>query len=294
MKQKTNQKFAVQFLLTTALFASFSIVGCKKEQSDIPSQDPAIDYSMSSSKAGKTGQSIMIDINIPNNLNINETQVWAFDDLAAAVADYGYNSCNPATSGSGNGNSCRSGALSSARNAKCTYWDNDKKFWNLEETRTTGGAEISVTAKIYGLSVVEMKKGVKYSFSLLDSSNVSRITNLEWSTDNSTWTALEHTVVDAANDSTVLDAFYFGNAGRYGNTSLLPSDGQHVYELLNNDGFTGNEGKAQMGQTASFKLPLTEGTTNVYIRGVVKGNSGQSSTNFSIVKSVSVSNGGCN
>jgi hypothetical protein len=176
--------------------------------------------------------------------------------------------------------------------------------WTSAED-SSDGAHVTLTGEVAGESVLS-KGGSdrKYSFSLLDSAGVSRVTGLsitltDPSGNSGTPTPVESTVVNAG-DTANFHEFYVGtDAAAYpndlhldaqiatnGNAALLTTG--DVRTILNADTFAGNNNGGADGSALAYAalapthVSLTEGDWTATLTGSVKDNTGTANTTISV------------
>lgn len=192
--------------------------------------------------------------------------------------------------------------------------------WNLIDSSGASTVPVEVNATIAGQSVVQNDaKGKrtwnrKYSFTLLNPDNSSRITDLKVTvsgTDsNGNPVSLEaypgHTV-----DTNPADFDYTGNAGRNGNAGLLAADPfegmapASVSDILKGiasafdggkDDFTQNDvvvGYIHLATMEPVTFDLGPGDYMVTISGKIKGTDGNLDLSFDVTQHLTISAEGC-
>lgn len=177
--------------------------------------------------------------------------------------------------------------------------------WNLMETASPGGASVTFTGQVAGLSAQKTSKtsAPKYSFSLLNGDGTARVSGVTVSVDGVMTNEVASTVVDAL-DAGFAD-FSIGSGGletllqQSGTTSILVTGDART--ILNNDSFAGNDNGGSGGdalayaQLSAVKLLLTEGGHTVKLSAVIKGVSGSADVIVSVSRDVRVQGlGNCN
>jgi hypothetical protein len=277
---KTRNLF-MTMAIATALFS------CKKGVEDIDTEGAKITV---------TGQSVMVDVKATGNFLIQDNEVWEFDESAAAVL-FGYNSCNPATSGQLNGNSCRNAAVSDARAAKCSLWLADKQFWTMKQNPSTGGmVKVPVNINMAALSYVKNNTFPlgKYSFSL-GTNELPRITNLKYSINGVDQGALPFVITSGCADATIGENLYdaYDQGFGVGATTVLGQNGKTVTDILSQNSKSKSLCPNADWAKAHFNLELGAGDYDIVISGTFKGNDGMGNSTFSVTKKVHISNQNC-
>ena len=289
-------------ILTMACLMGVTLLNCTKNGL-APEPAPANKHS-SAKLSAMTAQSIMMSGMDDIAIVITGNERWEFDKTAASIADFGYNDCNPATSGQGNGNGCRSQALSNAMQARCIYWNQPgHPYWVLVDSNVSGGGSTDITfdITIAGESWMTSKAFPnlgKYSFTMRDSNGSSRISNLAYSIDGGTPVAIGEALLEDANgdNGCLLALPYVANAGTFGaGVANLITD-QTIGYILNLDDFVPNNvgcGSVTIAHVPSFTLPLGTGSHIVTVYGTLKGNDGMAKSNYSYSTNVHISAQGC-
>ncbi len=304
--KSTKMKINIR-LLAPSLFMAFMVVACTKDASLAPNSTNSIKEASLASpcglKSSQTAQSIMVDVQGSTEYIVEGNQVWLFDEVSAAIADFGYNSCNPATSGQGNGNSCRAAAKNSAFSVRCTYWAQDgHPHWILHQDNSTGSAVVNLSTIIYGESFVLSKqfcdKG-KFSFTMRNADLSSRLTNLAYTIDGGSPIPLGHTVVDgnATDNNCFLGLNYAANNGPFGNSAVYSRllDGTVDY-ILHADDPTSNDAGCpaiSIAKVDPIQFELQPGSHTIVISGNLKGNDGLATVAVSAVKNIHIAAQGC-
>jgi hypothetical protein len=178
--------------------------------------------------------------------------------------------------------------------------------WVLKSSQGDGTASVEIGGDVAGQSVL-VKGGVsKYSFSLADDAGYNRVTGLNIAvlaaSDNAVLAsaATASTLVSNApgaqpGDPAAVDFLYEShNGGTNGDPSLLKT-GMQAREILNTDGFAGNndggaDGKA-LAKAVITPVPfqLGEGQYLVQLTGTVKGNTASATSSaFQIQKALRI------
>jgi len=175
--------------------------------------------------------------------------------------------------------------------------------WDLKQATGGGTAPIDLVAEIAGESVVQNKQvGKKYSFSLRNSDDTSRIVNLVLTVDGVEYpinsSLVENCPGCPAGAVGAVDFAYETNAGMNGVTSLL-QDGD-ARTILNTDTFAGNNDGGADGRalakavTEQVTVNLGVGDHPVTLTGTVKGNNVLADLSFSVEGTVHIIAPGCN
>jgi hypothetical protein len=163
--------------------------------------------------------------------------------------------------------------------------------WDSEVTGGDSVVSVSLNAIIAGESVISSKQHpLKYSFGLKDKDGLSRVQDLKIFVDGVELSTANSTL------ETGVDFNYFGNAGTYGNSSLLQNG--DVRTILNTDSFAGNDNGGSNGDDLAYarmqeiSVLLKEGQHTIVLTGKVKGNDAVAETPISVTKVINIS-GGC-
>jgi hypothetical protein len=197
--------------------------------------------------------------------------------------------------------------------------------WDLQSGGGGGGIDVSLSAEIAGESLVVSKQFPtgKYSFSLFDASSANRVHNLVLTiTDANGNTVYDSSALTDPNTGELLypdgipsalvypvDFVYTGNAGFNGTAQDYLLNG-YARSILNGDiykttpdakdQFPGNDDGGADGSALAeaimntLTVHLDNGTYNVTLTGVVKGNSADGTADQPINISGTISTPGCN
>lgn len=171
--------------------------------------------------------------------------------------------------------------------------------WDLVASDSPGGASVTFTGQIAGLSAQKTSKTAapKYSFSLLNSDGTSRVTNAAVSVDGGASLPVDSSVVNAL----AANFAEFSIGSGYGLSTLLSQNGTtsilttgDARTILNSDSFAGNDNGGSSGDALAFaqlsavKLLLTEGSHSVTLAANVKDNAGSTSVSVSVTRGVRI------
>lgn len=170
--------------------------------------------------------------------------------------------------------------------------------WDLVETSSSGGASVTFTGRIAGLSAQKTSKSSapKYSFSLLNSDGTPRLSNVSVTVDGGAAIARGSAVISA--QSGEFSEFSIGSAGlvtllaQSGMTSILTTG--DAREILNADSFAGNDNGGSTGAALAFaqiestKIQLTEGSHSIVLTANVKGIDGNTNVSISVIRGVRI------
>lgn len=283
------------FSLAGAGILSALLVSCEKEEgitsvsSPLNRQEKAAGY--------RTSHSVMIAVDAPGELIIiQESQVWRFDKLVAAISDFEWNDCATLQ--------CRQQAENDAIAARCEYWNmTGHPYWTLINKGNTGSANVTVNTLIASETFIlggPYKGKGKYSFTMSNPDGTSRLTNLTYSVNGSPPVAIGHTVVDgnSAGNNCFLDLNYSANSGPYGNPSVFSylKTGQTIGAIFASDDFPGNDAGCpgiSVAVVDPVTLTLGPGNHTIVISGNLKGSHGLESIPISQVKTFTISSTGC-
>lgn len=175
--------------------------------------------------------------------------------------------------------------------------------WNLVGTTGDNVASVDITAQIAGESALSSNKhDLKYSFSLLDSYGLNRVSDLVVNVDGTdyptTSTVIQNAPGALAGGLGAVDFNYTTNAGSNGATSLL-SNGD-ARSILNGDSFAGNQNGGSDGSALAYAsmtpvgVLLAPGDHAVTLSGTVKGNTASSASQpFSVTLHTNIITPGC-
>lgn len=173
-----------------------------------------------------------------------------------------------------------------------------KAAWSISDSNSPGGANVTFTGQIAGLSVMSSNKtDRKYSFSLLNSDGTARVTNVLVAVDGGAGIPVASSVVNALSE-----AFADFSIGADGDLStLLKSSGTvsllaegDARTILNNDSFSGNQNGGSSGdalayaQLSAVRLLLTEGAHSVVLSATVKDLNGGADVSVSVSRSLRI------
>ncbi|RYY64010.1 MAG: hypothetical protein EOO12_10830 [Chitinophagaceae bacterium] len=297
-------------IVPVAFGIAVCLTSCKKDVRTPATESETSTVLSTGKSAGngtKTAQSVMISFGeMPTEYIYVNNQTWRFDQRAAAQGDpqWGYNSCASATSGPGNGNSCRNQAVSNAMSARCTYWSQPgHPYWTLVHETTAGtdpSAPVSFSVTIAGESYMRgggFPNG-KYSFTLGNDS-ASRISNLRYRVDGGAPIALAHTIVQGTPVASLGDVQYTSTGQQFGSSDVF----QYLVngtmrDVLASDGANNNDGNnvyafTAVGVTPTVAMSLGVGTHEIVVTGTVKENEGIGTWNFTKKSTIHVSAQGC-
>jgi hypothetical protein len=291
----------------TASVAGLVFMSCQKNNPSLTNSPSETESIMNGGVKGtQTAQNIMIDIDGPTEFVISGNQVWHYNQLAAAKAYFGYDECNAATSGSGNGNSCRAAAMSAAQAARCSLWAVEgHPGWTMTHENLSSDSSVAVSFNTIIAGESFMKGGQfnnlgKYSFTMKTDSGASRLTNLGYSVDGGSLTALTHTIVDgnSTSNNCWLGLMYNANNGPYGNSAVYSylKSGQTIQAILTSDDATSNDAgcpAVSIGEVEQINVPMTPGTHVITVSATVKGNSGLASVTILGSRTIHISAESC-
>jgi hypothetical protein len=281
----------------------------------LDSTPPTTDCNGSPANCASTNQPAAPTAPLPDPLKVNGTPQGpgAVQDNACTFVSGGTlvgttytqsSSTVPGLNGSGNWKFIWSYTIAPTTNpvAPLTAWD---------LVQTTGDG-FAVNADIAGESVLKSsnpKLGTKFSFSLLDSLGVSRVTGLNvavyqgTSTTPTNYPATSTYVKNApgakVGEPGAVDFFYTENAGHNGVVSLLQNN-QQARTILNTDNFAGNnDGGADGSALAKVTLDpvallsLATDDYKITLTGTVKGNSASADIGFKLSTNIHFITPGC-
>lgn len=171
--------------------------------------------------------------------------------------------------------------------------------WDYLTSESTGGASVTFTGQIAGLSAQKTSKTAspKYSFSLLNSDGTPRVSNVAVSVDGGVAVPRASTVVDAQSADFV--DFSIGAGGglstllaQSGTTSILTTGDART--ILNSDSFAGNNNGGSTGAALAFvqieatKVVLAEGSHSVVLTANIKGIDGNTNVSVSVTRGVRI------
>lgn len=181
----------------------------------------------------------------------------------------------------------------------------DTGVWAVISTESEGGATITFTAQIAGLSAQKTSRASapKYSFSMTNPDGTPRVANVFVSVDGGTPEAVGSTVVSAL-DEAFAD---FGVGAGQGLSTLMASGGAtgilttgDARTILNTDSFLGNNNGGSDGKALAYvqleaiRITLTDGTYAVVLSAQIKGIDGSADVNVEVERDVRVQGlGGC-
>ena len=160
--------------------------------------------------------------------------------------------------------------------------------WHLQNS-TGGSADVSANILIAGESANTFKKGYKYSFTLLDSYNLSRVINVTIElkdgignvigTESYPFLPVGNTLLDGTDANTLV---YNANCGPYGSSSVVPLlNGQTIASILSGDAHPSNNSEYAVALHTTDTYSLAAGTYTLTVSGTIKGNDGVASQSFS-------------
>lgn len=294
-KNQVRWIFKNTFMVTLAGLGILSVmlVSCEKEEEMTIS---SLQDRQEKNTGNKACQSIMIAVDAPAELIIEESQVWQFDKQAAAIADFGWNACATLE--------CKEQAEMDARGNRCAYWETEgHPYWNLTSSSIMGNANVTVNAKVVSESFMlggKYKVNGKYSFTVKNPNGTSRLTNLTYSLDGGPPVAIGHTVVngDHVSNNCFLDSYYIQNNGPYGNStgfSFLKSN-QTIGDILASDDDPANDAGCpgiSIAVVDPISLALSPGDHTIIISGTLNENNLSGYVDVSQSKIFKISAMGC-
>lgn len=171
--------------------------------------------------------------------------------------------------------------------------------WDLISLDSPGGATVTFTGRIAGLSAQKTSKmtSPKYSFSLLNADGTPRISNVAVSVDGKAPIPVESTVINALTEG--FSEFAIGPSGELstllaqgGTLSILTTGDART--ILNNDSFAGNNNGGSTGsslayaQLSAVRLLLTEGPHTVVLSATIKGIDGNGDVSVTVTRDVRI------
>lgn len=281
-------------LMVSFLFAALMLSGCEKE---MDSTD-LVASSADAAKAAETAQSIMVDLQV-NAPVIEGTESWKFDNDAAAAYFTGGSPQN--RNAAAQAQKCtfyNGGTLESKKVGQITVYPVSSEAlpartaWELESSEAGTTSDVTVDITIAGQSVVVNKGRAKYSFSLLDSEGLSRISNLKVSVTGQEDVVDPAFVVEVGDETNncLADVVYAANAGDFGSAASSLLNDMTMGEIigLNEYSSTSACGNASIAKLDRLNYSLPAGTYTVTVTGTVKGNAGMAATPFEVTRSVVV------
>jgi hypothetical protein len=179
-----------------------------------------------------------------------------------------------------------------------------KTQWSSEETggSVTIGTSGFVSSESY---MVQANKKDKYSFTLTGSDGSSRVSDVVVKLQKLTaggWADVASSELGTLAVSASGDYRYSGNAGTFGDATVVnklhTGTGEQVSVILTSDSFTNNDADIAAGNVhqanfqASFPGIAEQGTYQLVVSGVIKGNSAAASQSFAVISNQVVI-GGC-
>lgn len=279
--------------IAAALFIT-GMVSCTKK--DVP--DPVTPAGMQQKlSATKTCQSIMISVEGPVEIIVEESQTWKFLKRDAAIADFDWNSCATIP--------CKKSAEQAAFAHRCDYWIKDgHPFWVMISNNVSRNTEVTLTATIAGESFMlggQYNENGKYSFTMRNPDGTSRLTNLMYRVDGGEPIFVRHSVIDGDPllNNCFLDFFYSANNGPYGNEEAFQylKTEMTTGEIFASDDAVSNDAgcpNVSIAVVQPVTFSLSHGNHTVVLSGTLKGNDGEKDVTISEVSTLNISAMGCN